>query len=239
LDPPLNPELPPFLGVQAVVGRWVLAKRPKVPPPQEQTVTNIAVVSGIYDKGAWARLEEAEDEATQIQTKWLGKPVNAVVEEVKNCLDGIPPADALHFALHGIYDPNSTDNGLILVDGKSLDPDAVKGSDLKYSPFVFLNACQVGSGNSVLGDYSGMAAAFLYAGASGVVAPLWKIKDTLAKDLALRFYEATFGDMTPAEFLRQERSKFRDSSGNTSATFLAYQFFGHPSMRLHRSIERR
>jgi CHAT domain-containing protein len=80
-----------------------------------------------------------------------------------------------------------------------------------------------------------MAEAFLFAGASGVVAPLWKIKDTLAKQLALQFYEATFSGTAPAEFLRQQRRAFKDSADSASATFLAYQFFGHPSLKLVRS----
>jgi hypothetical protein len=235
LKPPLDPALPPFLGAQAIVGRWVLANRgPKLPPPREQQAQTIAVVSGVYDRlPGWRRLHEAEAEAKDIQTQWSAVPVDARTDPVLKCIDGTPPGDVLHFALHGIYDPNSTQNGLILVDGQPLDPTTVKGSTLTRTPFVFLNACQVGSGNSVLGDYSGMAAAFLHAGASGVVAPLWSVKDTIAREIALRFYEKTFRGTTPAEFLRSERSQFTDS-GVISATCLAYQFFGHPAMRLVR-----
>jgi hypothetical protein len=77
-------------------------------------------------------------------------------------------------------------------------------------------------------------AAFLYAGASGVVAPLWSIEDAIAKEIALRFYEQTFAGMAPAEFLHGERCKFRDTSSDISATCIAYHFFGHPAMRLIR-----
>jgi CHAT domain len=236
LKPPLDPSLPPFLGAQAVVGRWVLANRgPKLPPPSEQRVKAIAVVSGRYDRlPGWRRLEQAESEADEIQKKWTAAPVPAETGPVLKCIDGVPPGDVLHFAMHGIYDPNSTLNGLVLVDGQPLDPTTVKGSTLSHTPFVFLNACQVGMGNTVLGDYSGMAAAFLYAGASGVIAPLWSIKDTIARQIALRFYEEAFQGTAPAEFLRSERSQFTDSPEVVSATFLAYQFFGHPEMRLTR-----
>jgi hypothetical protein len=236
LRPPLDPNFPPFLGAQAIVGRWVLAKRgPKLPPPHEQRVKTIAVVSGKYDRlPGWRRLEQAEDEADEIQRKWTAVPVPAETVPVLKCIDGDPPGDLLHFAMHGIYDPNSTLHGLVLVDGQPLDPTTVKGSTLSHTPFVFLNACQVGMGNTVLGDYSGMAAAFLYAGASGVVAPLWSVKDTIAHQIALRFYDETFQGTSPAEFLRLERSQFTDSPEVVSATCLAYQFFGHPEMRLTR-----
>ncbi len=236
LKPPLNPNLPPFLGAQAVVGRWVLAHRgPKLPPPCEQHVKDIAVVSGVYSNvPGWRRLQQAEDEATEIENRWNGIHVDAATGPVLKCIKGTPAGDLLHFATHGNYDPSSTLNGLILVDGEPLDPTTVKGSNLAGTPFIFLNACQVGQGNAVLGDYAGMAAAFLYAGASGVVAPLWSIKDTIAKEIALSFYSQTFGGTAPAEFLRSERSKFHDSSTTISATCLAYQFFGHPAMRLVR-----
>jgi hypothetical protein len=236
LQPPLDPALPPFLGAQAIVGRWVLANRgPKLPPPHEQQVKAIAVVSGVYSRVAgWNRLEQAEAEALEIQTKWSGIAVDAETASVLKCINGTPPGDLLHFAVHGIYDPTSTLNGLVLVDGESLDPTTVKGSKLTRTPFVFLNACQVGQGNAVLGDYAGMAAAFLYAGASGVVAPLWSVKDTIAKEIALRFYEQAFDGIAPAEFLRTERSQFTDPPKDASATWLAYQYFGHPAMRLIR-----
>jgi CHAT domain-containing protein len=198
-------------------------------------VKAIAVLSGIYSNvPGWQRLQQAEDEASEIEVRWNGIHVEAATDPVLKCIKGVPPGDLLHFALHGNYDPNSTLNGLILVDGEALDPTTVKGCNLARTPFVFLNACQVGQGNAVLGDYSGMAAAFLYAGASGVVAPLWSIKDTIAKEIALNFYAKTFDGMAPAEFLCGERSRFKDSSATISATCLAYQFFGHPAMRLVR-----
>src|SRR5690606_29923004 len=125
--------------------------------------------------------------------------VNAGRLEVLQCLNGSPEADVLHFAVHGIYDPNSVMNGIVLVDGNILDEFEVRGSDLGHAPFVFLNACQVGSGQAILGDYGGMAHAFLYAGAAGVVAPLWSIKDSIAREIAMRFYEQAFAGVAPAE----------------------------------------
>jgi CHAT domain-containing protein len=111
----------------------------------------------------------------------------------------------------------------------------VRGCEHLAAQFVFINACQVGSGDQILGGYAGLAAAFLYAGAAGVVAPLWSIDDDAARAIALRFYERTLktGDQ-PAEVLRSERAEFGRAGGPTSATCLAYQFFGHPAMRLKR-----
>lgn len=236
VEPPLDPEAPPILSAQAIVGRWVLGqRRPKLPPPPEVRVGSMAVISGVYgERPGWRRLLEAEEEAKYIAETYGAFRVDARSAEVLGLIGGTSPADLLHFALHGIYDPNSVQHGLVLVDGNTLDPLQVKGSALSGQPFVFLNACQVGSGNQVLGDYSGMAEAFLWAGASGLVAPLWSVKDTIAREIALSFYERAFAGTEPAELLRRERARF--SPDADSATHLAYQFFGHPSMKLFRQV---
>jgi CHAT domain-containing protein len=142
----------------------------------------------------------------------------------------------MHFAVHGIYDPTGTEDGLVLTDGHVLDPLQVKGSTFSRAPFVFLNACQVGSGNKILGDYAGLANAFLYSGAAGVVAPLWSVQDTIAKDLALNFYAKAFGGAGVGEVLRSQRAQFIKSDDPISATYLAYQYFGHPEMRIKRVL---
>src|SRR5690606_5289232 len=107
----------------ACTGRWVLGSRqPKLPPPHEVAVTSIAVVSGEYNVPGWNRLLEAEAEAAALTSLYAATSVDARTTAVLECLDGRPPADLLHFAVHGIYDPNSTLNGLVLADGQPLDP---------------------------------------------------------------------------------------------------------------------
>ena len=236
VDPPLDASLPPFLSAQASVGRWVLGhRRPKLPPPIDVQVEAVAVVWGVYDRQEW-RLVEAEDEAAKLRETFGATSVVAQSKTVIDCLKGNPKAEILHFAVHGIYNPTGPKEGLILVDGRTLDPMEVRGVRLETAPFVFLNACQVGTGAAILGDYAGMAEAFLYAGASGVVAPLWSIDDVLAKEIALRFYQQTLVEgRHPAEVFRAERARFKDSPEVASSTFLAYQFFGNPAMKLSRA----
>ncbi|HYI22828.1 MAG TPA: CHAT domain-containing protein [Candidatus Limnocylindrales bacterium] len=236
MEPPLDAALPPFLAAQASVGRWVLGqRRPKLPPPTEVKVGSIAVVSGVYNLPGWDRLIDAEQEADELATTYGAAKVNAASQDVLRLVGGNPPADLLHFAVHGQYDPNGAIDGIVLVDGLTLDPMQVKGSPLASRPFVFLNACQVGSGEQVLGDYAGMAEAFLFAGASGVIAPLWSIDDVMARELALRFYEKALTGRTPADILREERAAFIDDPATISSTYLAYQYFGHPHMTIARA----
>ncbi|OAI43849.1 hypothetical protein AYO38_10350 [bacterium SCGC AG-212-C10] len=233
---PFDASAPPFLGAQASVGRWVLGnRRPKLPPPEQLTVEAMAVISGVYDSShGWSRLLDAEREAEELCRVYNGVAVDAITPNVLGCLRGEPPADVWHFALHGTYDPGSTLDGLVLVDGIPLDPQQVRARPFARAPFVFLNACQVGNGAQVLGDYAGMAESFLYGGASGVVAPLWSINDALAHKLAVRFYEEAFAGESPAEVLRRERARFRDNPAGGSATAIAYVYYGHPHLRLTR-----
>lgn len=233
-DPLIDPDAPPFLAAQVTVGRWVLRHGAKLPPPVDSAADRLAIVWGEYKGPRWRRLLEAEAEAGHLKATYGAVDVKATMTEVLECLEGTPPADLLHFAVHGVYDPGGVQDGLALVDGTFLEPLHISGVRMHGAPFVFLNACQVGSGSRILGDYAGMAAAFLSAGAVGVIAPLWSVKDTIAREIAERFYHQVFAGVPPAEAMRVARAGVPMSGQTPSATGLAYQFFGHPSLRLHR-----
>lgn len=230
--PLLDESAPPFLATQVNVGRWVMpsGEKPKLPPPAQLNVKTMAVVSGVYDDPDFQPLTQAVQETADLENLYGAVKVNADFDQVSKCLQGEPEVELLHFAVHGVYDPKGIQNGLVLVDKRTLDPFDIKGVNLTRAPFVFLNACQVGSGDKVLGDYAGLAEAFLFAGASGVIAPLWSVKDDLAKQIALDFYLQVAAGRQPAAVLRSERARFHRES--TTATYLAYQFFGHPLLKL-------
>jgi CHAT domain-containing protein len=160
----------------------------------------------------------AEQEATDFKTSYAGTAVVLpLFRDVIACLEGDPAADLLHIALHGQVDPQGNDEGLVLLslsaDGKYsaqyLQSQHIESVDLPNSPFVFLNACQVGAGKQVLGDYAGLAAAFLRAGAAAVVAPLWNVDDGVASEIALEFYQRALADspVPISEILRDIRSR--------------------------------
>ena len=234
----VDPNAPRFLGAQANVGRWVIGEPPpRVPPPARLGVATIAVISGVFTGPA--TLAEAEAEADAMEATFDADPIQAVDEAVLECLSHAPAYDVIHFAVHGSYTEPGTSGTIqpriLLADGTFLDENTVIGLEpLPGTPLVFLNACQVGSGRQVLGDYAGMAAAFLYAGAAAVIAPLWSIDDAAARDIGLRFYERVFAGASPAEALRLERASFLTSPETASSTFLAYQYYGHPSLKVER-----
>jgi CHAT domain len=228
------PGAPPFLGAQANVGRWILGQAtPALPPPHALDVETMAVVWGDYHGSRWGRLEAAREEADALEREFGAELVDATLDPVLECLYGSPPAQALHFALHGVYNPGGSVDGLVLADGQSIHPVQVSGAYLPERPLVFLNACQVGSGQEVLGDQAGMASAFLEAHASAVVAPLWSVRDEAAKELSVAFYREAFEGEPVAAVLRRQRARFGED--DNCATCLGYQFFGHPELRLSRA----
>lgn len=241
VDPPLEPGAAPFLSAQTVMGRWVL-RDVSLPPPHELEVAGMAAVAGNYTElPRWENLEAAFEERERLRRDWGAEVVDGTFDAVIELLERESPPSIVHVALHGKHSPDSVDEGLVLVDGEWLSPDVVLGTELRGHPFVFLNACQVGSGSEVLSQYAGMAAAFLVQGASAVVAPLWNVKDEVARTVALSFYERALGRGEGAgEALRAERASFRETAGDPdepggSSTLMAYQFFGHPALRLRRT----
>ncbi|MGX7824482.1 CHAT domain-containing protein [Actinokineospora sp. 24-640] len=230
----------PFLGARVAMGRWVLARgRPRPTPPTRVRAGRHAVVTARYaDVPGWGRLPHAEAEAATLAAAYPPcEEIDPLHSAVLDALAAGPRADVLHFALHGRYDPEYAQEGLVLLgeDGRHrfLHPDQVAALDFTGRPFVFLNACQVGAGGEVLGDYSGLARAFLAAGAAGVVAPLWNVDDGEAAAAAEEFYRLAYSGVAPAEILRRWRSRVSLSTRDGwPATRLAYQFFGHPRLSM-------
>jgi hypothetical protein len=252
-QPPLHTEFggdSPFLGAQVAIGRWPLTEtRPKPIPRRSVEVSGRAVLTARYVDivgGRWPLLPEAEAEAAHIATAYPGTvTIEPLYDKVMNCLWGDPEVDVMHVALHGQFDPAGIDQGLVLLAPKAggygaqyLKPQHVESVTMPRPMFVFLNACQVGAGQRVLGDYAGLAAAFLSAGAAGVVAALWNVHDVVARDLAEQFYRALDTDGEPvAEVLRQTRARYTRQNAETepdgrATTLVAYQLFGHPRLRL-------
>ncbi len=125
----------------------------------------------------------------------------------------------LHFATHGYLDPVSPENsGLLLTtvtpDGRALE--GFVGLQDIYSlhapvTLVVLSACRTALGKEVRGEgLVGLTRGFMYAGASSVLASLWKVDDEATAELMKRFYGNLLQrGMTPAEALRAAQNSIR------------------------------
>ncbi|MGH1347895.1 MAG: CHAT domain-containing protein [Nannocystales bacterium] len=222
-----DPNAPPFLGAQYEVGRWTLARqRPTTPPPSECRQTPMTVFLGKYEGARWRALPEAQEEADALATLYQASMQQSNYANVVKAFNGQSVPEVVHFALHGQY--GGGEGGLILGDKETLRPLSVRGLRFTSKPFVFLNACEAGVSEPTLSLFTGLPGAMLVAGASAVVAPLWKVNDGIAKEVALHFYAGVTKGLTAGAALRNVRRAFSDQP---HTTHLAYQLFGDPNVR--------
>lgn len=238
----------PFLGAHVAIGRWPISRDGVGHLPVSVSAARTAIFTARYrGNPTWPELPNAEKEAADL-FKGLAAEQNQAVTLVEPLFDDVVHSlrannDIVHFAMHGKFDPTGGEGGIVLIKSREkesvatewLKPAHIDALTLSSNPFVFLNVCQVGSSFEVLGDYGGMAASFLRAGASAVVACLWSINDEVARDVSLRFYTDVFRGRSPAEIVRRLRARYASpnvaTGSRSSPTLLAYQLFGHP--RLH------
>ena len=126
----------------------------------------------------------------------------------------------LHFATHGLLDPKRPEHSGILLSMVDDQGNQQKGfislQDV-YSlrapvDLVVLSACRSGLGREIRGEgLVGLTRGFMYAGATTVVASLWKVDDEATSELMKRFYiEMLQNKKTPGEALRIAQNSIRE-----------------------------
>ncbi|MEL6852307.1 MAG: CHAT domain-containing protein, partial [Bacteroidota bacterium] len=228
-----------FLGNQTQMGRWWMHNQVPAQPPQALEIGQITALSGHYTLAArQVRLPEAEKEREHLVNTYQAIPLEAdkaTLDSLAKQGDTEPPKGHLmHIALHGFSDPRASSSGLFLTTGEVFPASFLVGG---YRPgetppiaFCFLNACQVGTENTFLGQASGFPGILLLNGAQGFLAPLWSVQDVLARELAEGFYEQALQEgKTLGEILQNLRDSY-EIRGNL--TPLAYVYYGHPGLKL-------
>jgi CHAT domain-containing protein len=119
----------------------------------------------------------------------------------------------VHFATHGLLNSEHPElSGLVLSlvdkDGKEQNGffslSDIYNLDL-HADLVVLSACETGLGKEIQGEgLVGIARGFMYAGASRVVASLWKVDDAATAELMKLFYRGMLKDrLSPAAALQR------------------------------------
>ncbi len=238
LETPLDPLRPPYLAAQTIMGRWVRHEKVIAPPPVTLEINRLTAVAAGYGLGTdLAKLKHALDEQTHMHDVWGAQTLGAERAALEPLV--LAPRAAghlIHFAVHGLSDPEGNDQALLLADKSRLLPSALAGryrcGEQAAFDFVFLNACQVGTAATALGQAAGFPGDLIRGGAKGFIAPLWNVDDGLALEIAKRFYDAAFNGGRPlGEVLYDERRAYDHQA---STTPMAYIYYGHPRLKLRR-----
>jgi CHAT domain-containing protein/tetratricopeptide (TPR) repeat protein len=131
----------------------------------------------------------------------------------------LSPYAILHFATHGLLDPKRPENSGLLLSTVNREGQAQNGfvglQDIYglRTPvdLVVLSACQTALGKDVRGEgLLGLTRGFMYAGASSVMASLWKVDDEATAELMHQTYVNMLQkEMTPAAALRAAQNTIR------------------------------
>ena len=127
----------------------------------------------------------------------------------------------LHFATHGLLDPTRPEHSGILlstIDDQGKKQEGFITLQDVYTlrapvDLVVLSACRTGLGREIRGEgLVGLTRGFMYAGATTVVASLWKVDDEATSELMKRFYtEMLQNRKTPDEALRIAQNSIREN----------------------------
>jgi CHAT domain-containing protein len=143
----------------------------------------------------------------------------------------------VHFATHALLNSKHPElSGLVLslVDERGrprngfLDLEDIYNLNLP-AELVVLSACETGLGKEISGEgLVGLTRGFMYAGASRVMASLWKIDDRATAELMGHFYQAMVGqEMRPAAALRAAQLRMRkDRRWRSPYFWAAFQIQG-------------
>jgi CHAT domain-containing protein len=151
--------------------------------------------------------------------------------------------DLVHIASHGSHNSQNPLFSQITVAPKSQrQSDAVLAvheimTIPVRSPLVFLSGCETGLGGvgdgvfSVQSDEGSLAQAFLFAGASSVVATLWPVRDSEAATIATDFYRRIQAGGMPWDALAESQRAAIRRGGQPA--WAAYTISGIGGVKSH------
>lgn len=197
-------ELHPVVHVPSLSTLPFLAARPKAAPgvARRALVTGVAAAEDQHP-------ERFEGDETLVPDGWVVDRLSEEQASRTSILSAIGSYDVVHLTCHGYFDARDPMRSGLLVGNGSGRPTrelhqlsrtrshelVVSARDLAASrmdaELVTLRACSAGaSGELNRGDeFGGLVRSLLYAGAAGVVAPLWNVDQRSSRQLVEMMYE--------------------------------------------------
>jgi CHAT domain-containing protein/uncharacterized protein HemY len=200
-----------------ISGNDSVAVAAQEPSRGTEVYTALRGIGSLQDGQHIPRLFASRDEAEAVMAATpagLGlKAVGFEANKIRATSSELKQYRIIHFATHGILDSENPDlSGLVLslFDRSGQPQDGFLRLHDIYNlelpaDLVVLSACNTGLGKQVKGEgLIGLTRGFMYAGASRVMASLWKVDDEATAELIKHFYkEMLLEKKSPAEALRQ------------------------------------
>lgn len=141
-----------------------------------------------------------------------------------------PQADILHVASHSTLDRSDPNGSAIQLADGAFRLAEIYGLHLPPSSLVVLSSCQSALGEDNPGrELATLATAFTTAGASTVVASLWRVDDEATADLMTAFYEGLRGGASRSEALRAAQRRLLSHEGTRHPYYWAgFTLLGDP-----------
>jgi CHAT domain-containing protein/tetratricopeptide (TPR) repeat protein len=170
-------------------------------------------IDGVEIPRLLASRQEAEEIVSSAPWRSAMKAVGFEANRSRVLTGDLADYRIVHFATHGLINSEHPElSGIVLSlfdeNGRSQDG-FLRLHDIYNlhlrADLVVLSACSTGLGKDIRGEgLIGLTRGFMYAGASSVVASLWKVDDEATAELMKHFYAGMFTkQLTPAAALRE------------------------------------
>ncbi|HWC99518.1 MAG TPA: CHAT domain-containing tetratricopeptide repeat protein [Candidatus Sulfopaludibacter sp.] len=155
----------------------------------------------------FARLRFSREEAADITAKAGASLTSAWLDSDASSANfrraAMDPGAILHLATHAVVEGPHPDAARLIFSGGNLPIGEIYNLRIRRQ-LVVLSSCDTAAGPWLKGEgILSLTRAFLYAGAKGVVASLWKVDDRGSAEFMRRFYQGLVSEhRTPADALR-------------------------------------
>ncbi len=193
-----------------------------------------------YPDGSGFALPGAQAEKEMLKRIFNATPITPNKIDVIKQLQ-VGEFDLLHFACHGISEPDRIWDSSLLMQGKmqgAYKQDKLTASEVESytnlisgdsTPLVMLNACQVGRTGYSLTNTGGFAQAFMQAGAGAFIGTHWSIGD----DSGLIFSTVLYKELNAEKDMVTALKAAREAAKNGSElSWLAYVAYADPYAKL-------
>lgn len=140
--------------------------------------------------------------------------------------------DIVHYSGHAFFDnvlPGRS--GLLLNDNVLTASDVRFMLNLNRHPIIYANACSAGRIKNISSRFTGLASAFIRAGAAGYISSLWSIDDEEASAIAVTYYYTLLKENYPIGQCLQLAKKAQAETKST-ITWVPLVLYGDPTLTI-------